>query len=156
MSGAPLSGAEHAQNVLDFLRTRKPGERAMRPRDAAPVLSTVPLAADAAIVATRAPEPPPLAVEAPRAVSAELGALRVEVGRVLLVVAHALDTNDAADLLAALDALAAVRERERRFVAVVIGDGWRDLREPLHVAQCLGSAIGALSHAVERVRRGTW
>lgn len=160
MTARALTGAEHAQKLLDLLRTRQPGERTTRPRDAAPVLSTVPLAVDAAIVATRVPEPVPLehapALEPPRVVSRELEALRREVGRVLVVVGHALESNDGRALLEALDALAAVRASERRFVTVVIGDGWRDLREPLYVAQCLGSAIGALSHAVERVRRGAW
>jgi hypothetical protein len=163
VTARPLAGAEHAQQLLDMLRRKgaSPGP-AVRPRDAAPVLSLVPLEADAAITATRAPDAAPLAhppaLDPPRGgeVSRELAALRVELARVLVVVAGALESNDARALLEALDALEGVRSRERRFVTVVVGESWREHREPLFVAQNIGAAIGVLARAVDLVRRGTW
>lgn len=130
-----------------------------RPRDAAPVLARAPLERDRAFVEARAPDPPPLeaapALEAPRGgrVAREVAALRVEVARVLVVVADALERDDARALLEAIDALAGVKAHEKRLVLEVIGDSWSEHRDALRVAQDLGAAIGVLSRAVDTVRR---
>jgi hypothetical protein len=158
---APLPAAERAREMLAKLEQRHgPRGALVRPRDAPPAVVQQPLAVDAPIVAARTPEAVPMAhapaLAPPVIVSRELAELRAEFGRVLVVVGEAVERNDVAALLEALDAIEAVRAREVRLVTITIGDSWRDNSEPLSVAQHIGSALGVLSRAVESVRRGTW
>jgi hypothetical protein len=150
MTGRPNQTAvRFADAILADLRSRRPGQAALT---LLPIEHASPAARAPEV---RTPEAPLVQLDRPAPISAELDRLRLECARACDAAARALERNDVAALLEAEGACASAKARAARFALEVIGDRWRDHRDPLWVANNLGSAVGLLRLALEAVRRGT-